>query len=572
MSTTLSLQFKKPWKDSPTRANLISLTILLAIITFFVILYGRMVYRLPIFGDAATHAYLSNQMMQHGVFGISNTAYPPLYHLLGAFLMKIGGETGFKTLTVIGLVVLAFSVYFLALVLFQKHWIGLLSAFLVLASPKTISYSARMYMEIFLSGFVILTFALFAKFLLTSRRAYLIASIIFLGLSAWIKQQALVVLLPAMLIVYIGMLAYGRLRHRQALRDTFTGKGLLVFVLMTVLLLAFPIIWQVRVSGTFLPDSDLTSWANRAAARVVGYQAPKPPSWVESWSPRLTEIETQYGLLAGDRASQRWTRPWDVFLKEQSFENIHSVYNASFFSSSPYLSGIWMVLVIIGLLLFFISYDRKVAIFLIVFLLLNYVSFARNTDQMRYHLFIAFMLVPLALYAVDRFAHIFPSAWYGRAAITLLVTVVAVSSVITAAVYPQKMKGFAKTQAYSPSVGGIASVKEASLWLRDNSDVDDTVLAMPATEFDYYVGRELTALDWRWYFLSDAEKEEILRDASTDYVVIMDSVLRKNQSWNHKGYVPQSFDDFLLANYPVVFNTAKGDIQIFKIGGVWGNP
>ncbi|MHB8780414.1 MAG: hypothetical protein ACYC55_03385 [Candidatus Geothermincolia bacterium] len=537
---------------------------LAAIVACFLALYGRMIYRLPIFGDAATHAFISTQIVERGLFGISGTGYPPLYHSLGALLIWIGGEVGFQTLALISVAALGLSVFYLAQTLFSMNWLSLVSVILVLASPKTVIYSAKLYMEPLLSASMIFAFALFVRFLKKGDRRYLFLSFTACAASAWIKQQALIILLPAMFAVYIGSLLLRKHTNTEK-RGGRSWKDAGIAFIVVLILLAFPLAWQARTSGSILPATEYTDWANRALSGAVGYHAATAPQWAVDWQPRLQQIEDEFFDRSTVRANQRWTRPWDVFSKASSFENIHSVMNPRLYTVNPLVDWLWLVLLISGLILFLATYDRQVVAFLIIFLLLNYLSFARNTDQMRYHVFISYILTPIALFGAANLTRHIARARLRPWILIGLVLLLLAGAVGTAVTYSDRQSGFARSQAYTPSQGGIASVAEVSDWIKHNTLEDEAVLVMPPTEFIYYANRPLDSLDWRYYFLTPEERLALFEDMDAHYVVIMKSIIRDDAVWDHKGYIPASFYFWVNETFEQSYASSVGDIIIYDV-------
>ena len=167
------------------------------VILFYIMLYSNMIFSLPLFGDAATHGALFKRIIDSSVMNVKAINYPPLYLIFESILFSIAGESGPHILILAALFILGFSVFLLIREILEKDMPAIIGVIMVLSSPKVIFYSARMYMEILLSAFFVLTVFFLFKFLRKGATIDLILLSFFTGVTASIKQTGLFALFPS---------------------------------------------------------------------------------------------------------------------------------------------------------------------------------------------------------------------------------------------------------------------------------------------------------------------------------------------------------------------------------------
>lgn len=535
---------------------------LAGILTAFMWLYGSMILNLPIFGDAANHARISRSFLDRG-FWDTLTPYPPLYHLLGAFALAVGGETGFRLLTVLGLGALGVSLYLFSREVSRSTVVALLTVLVALMSMEILFFTARMYMEIVLSASVVMALFLAHRYFRLRTTGSLLWLAMAVGIAALIKQQGLVLLMPAVAI-YLTVEAGVLWVRGDGDRAGTTARHLALYVLVAALVAGPAMLWQFRSTGHVLPDTEYTAWLNNAGQWLTGYEE-EQAAWREQWDDRLNPFFLDnYAERGFERAEARHIRPHQVFTTPRGFFSIHSLYWYPTIWQYPVAANLLMLsLVALGLVVWiWRSWRQPFFWFFLAFLAINYAAFVRNTDQVRYHLYIAAALTFVIPYGVA----VLMSRW--RVASTVALAALGVFALALAASYiparVDKARNFALTQAYAPSVGGIASVEEVSLWLDEHLSPGETFYALPTTEFQYYSGRE-GVFDYRIYFLPREELRALFDDMGVRYIVIPESTIVPNEQWNHILWGPQSFIDNLRSLYPVVCPSSSGDIWVFQV-------
>ena len=123
---------------------------------------------------------------------------------------------------------------------------------------------------------------------------------------------------------------------------------------------------------------------------------------------------------------------------------------------------------------------------------------------------------------------------------------------------------FKSLQLYSPSKGGIASVKEAGDWIKNNSKESDIIWQSCGSEMLYYSNREVIG-SFEYYFLNEFELNKIMKDQNVKYIVIFDSQIVENNKWNNLCWVPISFSQGIKKNFIEVYKTSYSDISIYTL-------
>lgn len=525
-------------------------------------LYGRGLLLLPIFGDAANHASLARSFLERGPWE-TLSPYPPLYHLIGAGALALGGETGFKLISVVSLGLLGIATFLVARQITGSTAIGLLAEVMALLAPQTLFFSARMYMEILLCVFVLLAVLFVHRYLRLRRRREIMLAAVMAGMAALTKQQGLVLVTPAIALFLGGeaLLHFGRGQPERAR----AGLAHLAWFLAIVFILAAPAtLWQFRSTGHILPDTEYTTWLNDAGQAITGYEE-ELPEYRERWDEYLDEFffGNDYDDLGYTRAEKRHIWPWQV-ATPRGFYSIHSLY--WFFPGWQYpriVTGTVLALITFGLAVWVWRSRRDPFLwFVLLFLVVNYSSFLRNNDQVRYHLYISFMLAFALPYGVTALSQRRDDVSRWALAGLAMLAVVLSAAYLPAKV--DKVQNFARTQAYAPSVGGMASVAETSYWLRDHLADDETYYAVPTTEFGYYSGRD-GIFDYRIYFLPQDTLQRVFADMGVTYIVLPDSTVVPDDEWTHILWTPQSFADNLEKLYPLAFTSKAGDILVFQV-------
>lgn len=532
-----------------------------AIASLFSWRYASAILSLPIFGDAANHARLAQSFLERGPWD-TLSPYPPLYHLIGAAALALGGETGFKLITVVSLALLGMATFLVARQITGSTAIGLLAEVMALIAPQTLFFSARMYMELLLCVFVLLAVLFVHRYLRLRRRREIVLAAVMVGFAALTKQQGLVLVMPA-IALFLGGEALLHFRRGQRERAR-TGVAHLAWFLAIVLILAAPAtLWQFRSTGHILPDTKYTTWLNNVGQAITGYDE-QLPEYRQRWDEYLDEFffGNDYDNLGYTRAEMRHIWPWQV-ATPRGFYSIHSLY--WFFPGWQYpreVTATVLALITFGLAVWVWRSRRDPFLwFVFLFLVINYSAFLRNNDQVRYHLYISLMLAFALPYGVTALSHRRDDVSRWALAGLAMLAVVLCAAYLPAKV--DKVRNFARTQAYAPSVGGMASVAETSYWLRDHLADDETYYAVPTTEFQYY-SRQDGVFDYRIYFLPQDTLRQVFTDMGVAYIVLPDSTVVPDEEWTHILWTPRSFAHKLEKLYPVAFTSKAGDIRVFR--------
>lgn len=542
------------------RANL-QLIVLTAMMAIFGIWYGRPMIGMPPFGDAATHARISRSMLEHGPWGTTSD-YPPLYHGIGAVALWMGGEQAFVFITLASVLALGVAVYFFAFEATASRWVATTAALIAFASPKAAYYAGRLYMEIPLAALVVVSMTFMHRYLRLRKRRDVLLAASFIGLSCLLKQQGLLLLGSAALFL-IAEAGWRRLRGQEGARRAF--RYALMFCGLAGVLVIPAVLWMLHSTGRVFPDSDYTETPNRIAARIVGYQEPAASQRAESWDAYLETrfVSSGEATRGFSRAEGRHIWPQDVLTPSGFLK-----------ANSPYMRGgrlfgaTWNLL--FGVLLaggtlawMWRPRSRAFVVFFPLFLATNYVTFFRNNDQQRYHLYLAFLFAFTIPFVVDVGLRRF-----GRLALTIgALALIGAIVVYGRSYFPSQMRAngrYDTTQAYTPSVGGIASVKEASNYLNAHMNEDERYFAVPPTEFDYYSDRT-GMIDYRIYFLDPTLIARFFDEQHIRFIVIPASTVRPDSQWTHVLWTPSSFNRKIAAMYPLAFRTSKGDISVYGV-------
>jgi hypothetical protein len=207
--------------------------------------------------------------------------------------------------------------------------------------------------------------------------------------------------------------------------------------------------------------------------------------------------------------------------------------------------------------------SRPFVLFMALFLFINYASFVRSNDQWRYYLYLPYLLTVCIPLAVHRIAHRFGSRGPAVAGALLIAVIVAYASTYLPA-RTEAALDYGNRQAYAPSQGGMASVTEASDFLKANLTPEERFFAVPQTEFQYYADR-VGVFDFRIYFLNPEDLARYLDDHAIRFIVIPDSAVRPDRQWSHVVTVPRSFLVKVAAMYPLAYQSTVRDVSVFRV-------
>ncbi len=563
----------------------LSLALIVSVFGFF---YFGMIFSLPLFGDAASHGSITKEVIARGVLA-TNATYPPVYSVFQGVLVSLFGEEGMNAIVFLGVLLIGLSVFLLTKELTNRISVALVSAIIVLASPKLIFYSARMYMEILISGLFVFTIFLLLRFVKDKSNKNLFLLVLFTSVTASIKQQGLFILFPSILASLCCFFIIERRWNKDKIQNMVSRRHIVAYLLIFLLLIFPAYLVVVHTSGEIVQGSnefDVLRKINYAGQRISGYkESPEDIKFNEKWGQRLEWIQEKYWSVGTRLAETRHIWPLDPITSWDGFTKTNGLYLERFWggSTSERLANSMNILMLFGLILFVLniflrdkilgfghtSLQRYFLIFLLIFLIINYAFFFRNTDQTRYHLFIAIifsLFSAIGIYfLVDVFVLMGGFPEHIKILTTSLIVMVLIMSLITLAYEDSNFnKRWYKSQIYRPSKGGIASIKEAGEWLDNHTEENARIWQSCGNELAYYSEREVTGNFW-FYFLEESELREIFRDQNVEYIVILDSQIVDDEKWRNLCWVPKSFAEKIKKIYPLAYRTSFGDINIYKV-------
>ena len=562
---------------------------LISIILIFGFFYFDMIFSLPLFGDATIHGAITKNILNKGFLN-TKLLYPPLYHILQAVLFSIFGEKGMNSIVFLGVSLIAFSVFLLFKELTGKTSIALLSVIIVLASPKIIFYSARLYMEILLSGLFVFTIFLLVRFVKTKSAKNLILLAIFTAITASIKQQGLFILFPSILLFLCCLFIIDKKKKgKEKIQNKSSIKHIVIYFLI-FLLLIFPAYFVLfhnhgKIVGG-LEGFKIINLINQIGQKITGYRQPvENIEFNEKWSQRLKEIRNKYYSIGVTRAESRHIWPLDPLTSLNGFIRTNGLYLENFWggTTSKGLANFMNFLMLFSLILFVLNiiFKNKILkfkdkdlqvyflIFLLIFLAINYILFLRTTDQMRYHLFIPIIFSVFPAIGIYSLISIFIlrnnfSIYIKIIGIFLILILLLTPLIILTYKDTTFNKRWYKSQIYGSSIGGIASIQEAGKWLYSHTNENDLIWQTCNNELAYYSERKVIGNFW-FYLLNESELREIFKDQNVKYIVIFDSQIVPDEEWENLCWVPESFAEKIRKIYPEVYNTSFSDIRIYKV-------
>lgn len=570
------------------KKNLIWLS-LISIILIFGFFYFDMIFSLPLFGDATMHGAITKNLLNKGLLN-TELRYPPLYNILQAVLFSLFGEKGMNSIVFLGVLLIAFSIFLLVKELTDKTLIASLSTIIVLSSPKIIFYSARMYMEILISGFFIFTIFLLVRFVKTKSTKNLILLTIFTAISASIKQQVLFILFPSILLFLCCFFIIDKKKKEEEIQNKLSIRHIVVYFFIFLLLISPAYFVLFHNYGKVVPDVEefkIINLINNIGRKISGYKQPTENiKFNEKWGQRLKEIQKEYYTTGVTRAEARHIWPLTPLTSWNGFIKTNGLYLENFWggTTSKGLANFMNFLMLFGLILFVLNiiFKNKILkfkdknlqvyflIFLLIFLAINYTLFLRTTDQMRYHLFIPIIFSVFPAIGIHYLISIFIlrnnfSTIYIRIISIFLILVILLTLLIILTYKDTTFnKRWDKSQIYRGSMGGIASIQEAGKWLNNHTNENDLIWHTCNNELAYYSEIKVTGNFW-FYFLNESELREIFKDQNVKYIVIFDSQIVPDEEWENLCWVPKSFAEKIRKIYPEVYRTSFNDIRIYKV-------
>lgn len=406
--------------------------LLVILIAFLLRLYFFVTaYNQPLWWDEAEYMATA----KHWAFGVPydlNQQRPPLFQLVAVPLLKLGlTEGALKFLLVlIPSTLVIFLIYLLGKEMFNKK-VALIAAFASAGMWSFLFWSIRFQPDFFSLGFQLLSILFFWKLFKESKRSYAIWAGVFAAVAFYFKISALLVPLSVFLFVLF----------KDGITFIKNKNYWIVFLSFIIALIPFAL-WQYAIFGnpvafapSYIGGTGIgQGWAWGWMTLQFFYQFPKPAFFVLFVAGVLLTLLNS--LVS-----------YDILLKQKERRR-----DASIFS----------FILLLVMALFYIFYIRGTIEDRWVFLIAPFIFyFAANglvylADQAtKYHKYagMALMLLFLALFSYYQLQHT-----------SALVDI--------------------KKTTYLP-------VKEASLWLKDNSNPGETILSNSYTQATAYTEREI---------------------------------------------------------------------------------
>jgi len=567
--------------------NYKEILIFLLILLLFTPFYIDMILSLPLFGDATIHGSVTKSLINNGIQQ-TPTAYPLLYNEYQAILYSFFNEIGMNIIVVVGLVFIFISIFLLVKEVTGKSSVGFLSMIIVSASSKLIYYSARMYMEILLSAFIIFTIYLLMRYVKTRSMTDLILLALFTGITASIKQQGLFILFISILLLFL-------LNSAMNIK-TFNKNGFIQSIRhITIFLLIFGMIISpfyfllYHNNGKIIPgneDYKIIQWTNQIGQKICDYQKPLPYNeFDEIFTQRIQEIKSEKQPVGAILSESRHIRSSDVLTSHETFYKLHGLYLEKFKwgSTSKVLSKIMEFTIYFGMILFILNIflknkvlffgnwpiQKQMFLFLLIFLPINYFLFERNTDQLRYHLFIAIIFsvfTAISIYFICNSIITRQKIYKPIRIISVIIILIYLLVPLITLVYQDSEinKRYYRSQIYSSSKGGIASIQEVGTWINEYTNENDLIWQNCGNELKYYSERKVTG-GYYYYFLNQSELFEFFPDRGIKYIVIYDSQIVPDKKWTNLCWVPKSFVNNITDLYPIAYTSSYDDINVYYV-------
>jgi hypothetical protein len=561
--------------------EILQLIILFLVIIFFCTFYWQTVMYIPLFGDATIHGIYAKEILEGG-WKLLTSEYPSLYYFLMDVVFIFYGEIGYNLVIILGLILLFVSTFLFIRQQSNSFYLAMIAVIAVGSSPKIIFYSARMYQEILITGLFVFSFFLLFKYLKYCKTTDLLLLAVFIGIVSSLKQQGLLILYSSITILFF----INTLIKKESLAH-------LLIITLVPILISIPFYGVLyHNNGEILPGGEefrLIKYINTIGRSVFqfndvegkfvnsnlnmtddiekAYDLNNSESRLSSkLNIELDKIEKEHRELGFRRAENRHIWPTEVFTDFEKFNNINNLFtNSQGLKFKPeHVMVISFITLLCGLIITISKY-KKYGTFLlysIIFLVINYLLFARNTDQQRYHLFIPIYLLSFNSIFLKE---VLPNFRNKRYISILSFCILIIISLITQLVTRTELnKNWISSQIYSSSKGGIVSVKDIGEWLNSKTDRNTLIGQTCGNETQYYSNRKVLG-DWRVYFLNDKSLRYYFYQNNISYYVIYKSQIVDDKNWEIVCWVPRKFYSMMENNFKKTYISKANDIYIYEI-------
>ncbi len=412
---------------------------------------------LPIMGDGALHAYLTETIVATGALPPSSN-YPPAFHL-NAATFAMFAQDAYTFLPAIFGVLNILVVYLFAREITGSRSAPLIAAFLVAIFPYHLLLSSTFFMETLLIFLIFLTLYSHIQFFKTRRRSWLLLTGIFAGISVATKQIAY--LLPLIVLAQHFILEMHSAKSLKLGASSFK-RGFLIVAVSILISLPF-LYYFYATTGTILdPTNPLANLLVFGTGDI---------------DPDATELIYNSGLFK--RAHfQPFTSP----------DRIVEFYNpSSYFYTFHYPEALFIGLVLLGSL-FLVKERRAWVVYLLIFVVVYHIGL-NVVQHPRHFLFLAMMaFIPLS-------AAILLPRFLKNQRLRKVASIGILAAILIPASYLY-VDGIADASSRYRSMGWLptgepfTNLIEAYEFVNQNSAPGDVVADPNAYEALYYTGRE----------------------------------------------------------------------------------
>jgi len=545
-------------KKSILKIAKIIMPLLLSLMIFLMICPVAMY--LPVLGEGAQHAYIVKEIANKQSLDIETKVYYPMfYHIFGAVVYSLFGITGVKIIAPFMMTLSGLIVYLIAKELTKSEFVALLSIPLIAFSPKIIRYGAQILMEPFLVFFICAAFYSLMFFYKKQNGEGLIVSALLVAMAISAKQQGLFLFIAAPLFLIVNKVEL---------------KKILLFIILILLFAAGPYLFLVSSTGGLVkPDRSYLLHIQENPDLISRIIYVNNWNLIPEWSKKLEKESGGYELYKKGTirfVANKFTLK--DMLNKNNLVYINSLYPAPLFGyvKENLRTNVLEVLFLIGILItviYSLKDPKWRGVLIVVLISWFFMFFSWGTLKHFLYLpvflsFIYFLPIQLIIKRIKS----------NNSGVSSACALIFLLFIIVVALIPYSLgikaqyytKGLEKTQCYSRSKGGIASIEEVGLWIQRHSKESDKIFGTSEFEWVYYTNRK-SSFDYRIYFLPKERIDYWLKFWGTRFVIIRQNQIIPDEKWDHWEYYPESFVKKIEEMYPLVYKSSYEDIMVYEV-------